>query len=393
VTVTGWAVDPDLTSAPVTVRVYGAGWSQYVAANTASADANAAFSGAGANHGFSAQLYASVGQQNVCVDVANQGQGSHTSLGCIAVNVSSSIAVARTAGADRYDTAANISKTHYAPGVEVAYIASGENFPDALSVVPAAAAAASPVLLVNATSIPQVVATELARLKPRKVVIVGGAQAISDSVAAQLKTISGVAVTRLGGIDRWDTSLIIGEVLGAVRSGTAYIVTGNDFPDALSAASAAGSKDSPVLLLDGRAAAIPDNFSNALKNWGVNRLVVVGGTSVISAPLQQQLTAIPGITSVERIQGADRFATSVAVSVATYGAAAQGFVTNAYAFPDGLTGGALAGRESAPLYLAQPQCLGREMITQMQKSGTTSATLFGGTAALGAAVASLTPCS
>ena len=393
VTVTGWAVDPDVASSPITVRIYGAGWSQYVTANTASADANAAFSGAGANHGFSAQLYASVGQQNVCVDVANQGQGSHISLGCVAVNVPSSIAVARTAGADRYDTAANISKTHYAPGVAVAYIASGENFPDALSIVPAAAAAASPVLLVNGTTVPQVVATELARLKPQKVVIVGGTQAISDSVAVQLQSISAAPVSRLGGIDRWDTSLKIGEVLGAARSGTAYVVTGNNFPDALSAASAAGSKDSPVLLLDGRAAGVPANFTNALKKWGVNRLVLVGGTDAISTSLQQQLTAIQGITAVERIQGSDRFATSLAVNVASYGAAAQGFVTNAYTFPDGLTGGALAGRESAPLYLAQPTCLNRDAIAQMQKSGATTATLFGGTAALGTQVATLTPCS
>jgi putative cell wall-binding protein len=392
VTVTGWAVDPDVASSPVTVRVYGAGWSQYVTANTPSADANAAFSGAGANHGFAVQLLTSVGQQNVCVDVANQGQGSHIALGCIAVTVPSSIAVARTAGADRYDTAAAISRTHYAPGVPVVYIASGENFPDALSIVPAAAAAGSPVLLVNGATIPQVVATEIARLKPQKVVVVGGAQAVSDSAATALQSISGVPVTRLGGIDRWDTSLKIGEVLGAARSGTAYVVTGNNFPDALSAASAAGSQDSPVLLLDGRAKGIPANFADALKKWGVNRLVLVGGAEAISASLQQQLTAIQGITTVERIQGPDRFATSVAINVATYGAATQGFLANAYTFPDGLTGGALAGRESAPLYLAQPQCVSREVLAQMQKSGTTTATLFGGPVALGAPVATLTPC-
>jgi putative cell wall-binding protein len=170
-------------------------------------------------------------------------------------------------------------------------------------------------------------------------------------------------------------------------------VTGNNFPDALSAASAAGSQDSPVLLLNGRAASIPADFANSLKKWGVSRLVLVGGTSAISSSLQQQLTAIQGITSVERLQGPDRFATSLAVNVATYGAAAQGFIANAYTFPDGLTGGALAGRESAPLYLAQPQCLNSQDIAQMQKSGMSTATLFGGTAVLGAPIASLTPCS
>ena len=40
--------------------------------------------------------------------------------------------VGRIGGTDRYDTAAQLSKTHFKPGVPVALIASGEDFPVAV---------------------------------------------------------------------------------------------------------------------------------------------------------------------------------------------------------------------------------------------------------------------
>ena len=59
----------------------------------------------------------------------------------------------RLAGADRYATAAAISKATFAPGVGLVYVATGANFPDALAGAAAAGKTGSPVLLVGATSI------------------------------------------------------------------------------------------------------------------------------------------------------------------------------------------------------------------------------------------------
>lgn len=394
VTVSGWAVDPDNVSAPVTVRVYGAGWSRTVSANGASPDSNTAFPGAGTNHGYAATFYATAGSQDVCIDVSNQGQGRDISLGCRAVNVPSAATVSRTAGTDRYDTAANISKTNYAPGVPVAYIAAGENFPDALSVVPAAATVGGPVLLSTQGSLPPVVVTELQRLKPQKIVIVGGTAALSANVANQLAALpSAPPITRVGGTDRWDTSRQIAETVGVLHSGKAFIVSGSNFPDALSVASAAGALDSPVILLDGLASNIPAATSQALQRWGVTQLTVIGGTSAITTALQQKLAAIPGVVSVTRISGSDRFATSLAVNAALYPAATKGYVASAVAFADGLAGGAVAGRDSAPLYLAQPTCVPTGVIGHVLTAKVTSLGLLGGTAALGTGVGTLTPCN
>ncbi len=69
-------------------------------------------------------------------------------------------AVTRLAGADRYETAVEISKAlnpDPGAGIDTAYIATGANFPDALGGGPLAASKHGPILLVPGTSIPAVV--------------------------------------------------------------------------------------------------------------------------------------------------------------------------------------------------------------------------------------------
>ena len=68
----------------------------------------------------------------------------------------------------------------------VVYIATGLSFPDALSGAPVAGIKGGPILLVPGTSIPAAIATELTRLRPATIVILGGTGVVSASVATQL---------------------------------------------------------------------------------------------------------------------------------------------------------------------------------------------------------------
>lgn len=95
-------------------------------------------------------------------------------------------AVTRLAGADRYATAAAVSAATFAPGVPVAYVAAGTDFPDALAGGPAAAAQGGPILLVGRDAVPAVTAAELARLRPARIVVLGGPAAASDALVAAL---------------------------------------------------------------------------------------------------------------------------------------------------------------------------------------------------------------
>ena len=76
----------------------------------------------------------------------------------------------RIGGSDRYATSALISKETFDPGVAVAYLASGVNYPDALAGGAVAGHQGAPVLLTKPDAIPTDVAKELERLKPGKIV-------------------------------------------------------------------------------------------------------------------------------------------------------------------------------------------------------------------------------
>jgi hypothetical protein len=96
--------------------------------------------------------------------------------------------VSRLAGANRFATAAAISAATFAPGVDVAYIAYAFNYPDALAGAAAAGTIRGPVLLA-ATGLPLDIATstELVRLKPKRIVVLGSAGVISEAVKVALK--------------------------------------------------------------------------------------------------------------------------------------------------------------------------------------------------------------
>ena len=96
--------------------------------------------------------------------------------------------VERQAGADRFATSAEISKATFAPGVPVAYIANGYNFPDALSSAPVAGLDGAPVLLVPTEGIPAAIHNELKRLQPARIIVLGGPQAVSTANANLLSS-------------------------------------------------------------------------------------------------------------------------------------------------------------------------------------------------------------
>lgn len=100
-------------------------------------------------------------------------------------------AVSRASAIDRYGTSAAISASTFEPGVPVAYIANGSNFPDALSGAAAAGTRGGPVLLSTKTELPPATAAELDRLAPKKIVILGGTGVISDNVLNQARSYTG----------------------------------------------------------------------------------------------------------------------------------------------------------------------------------------------------------
>lgn len=295
--------------------------------------------------------------------------------------------VDRVSGEDRYSTAVAATRKGFADTdapISVAYIASGQNYPDALSAGPAAVHQNGALLLVLPTSIPSAVEAELQRLKPQKIVIVGGVLAVGSAVEQQLRNLDHAPdVIRLEGESRYETSRMVASYAWAT-SPVAFLATGGNFPDALSAGPAAATVDAPLILIDGTATEIDEPTAALLTRLRTGETVVVGGPNVVTDALFDDLfTYAPSVT---RISGGSRYETASSVVLAYFTDSALAFVATGENFPDALAGGALAGRVGAPLYLTPQNCLLTEVYVDLFYIDTRELYLLGGSAALSAAI-------
>ena len=95
----------------------------------------------------------------------------------------------RVWGEDRYETAVAISQVWSPEDAAVVFLATGQNFPDALAGA-ASTLIAGPVLLVTRDTLPAVTAAEIQRLQPCFIVAFGGPNAISDAVINQARSLT-----------------------------------------------------------------------------------------------------------------------------------------------------------------------------------------------------------
>ncbi|HKJ13157.1 MAG TPA: cell wall-binding repeat-containing protein [Ornithinimicrobium sp.] len=145
---------------------------------------------------------------------------------------------------------------------------------------------------------------------------------------------------------------------------TVYIVNGNAFPDAASAAAAAGAGVVPdrwrgrawapaPLLLTGRDS-LPAPTRAALESLSLERIVIVGGTGVVSEAVRDELGRYAD--PVLRVGGRSRYAVSALLAERFPADTDTVYVASGEdgSLADALTGGALAAQEGAPVLLTRP---------------------------------------
>ena len=295
---------------------------------------------------------------------------------------SSSTVIQRLAGADRYSTAAAISKSRFGGGASTVFIATGASFPDALAGAPAAAKANGPILLTAKDALPSATATELYRLKPSKIVILGGSAAVSSAVASRLGSYAGTVV-RWWGADRYGTAAAVSKAaFFAPGVAVAYISTGSNFPDALSGGAIAGRNGGPILLV--KQGTLPGATATELARLKPSKIVILGGTSAVSSAVADALRRYATSGSVTRLAGADRYATAVQVSRASYGSAGSDavFIATGSNFPDGLAGGPVAALVPGPILLVNPTRLPSVVASELDRLDPTKVFVLGGTSAI-----------
>lgn len=215
--------------------------------------------------------------------------------GTAAISEQTMIAVARysgretrrIAGSNRFATAAEISRAAFEAGSDVAFVASGHDFRDALAATPAAAAFTAPLLLTAPTALPAATEEELGRLTPERIVVVGDTADVSDAVVARLRDLA-PDVIRIGDPDDEVTSAEVSRAT-FTSSDIAFVATSVAFADGLTGGAFAGAIPAPLMLVS------QDRVSDAVKcelvRLGVQSIVVLGGPAAISDRVVAELEA------------------------------------------------------------------------------------------------------
>lgn len=286
------------------------------------------------------------------------------------------VSFTRVGGNDRIETSIDISKLNWTKNSDEVIIAYAYDFPDSLCAVPLAKMYKAPILLCDKDNLDADMVNEIKRLSPKRITIIGGDGAISDTIKNQLSSIA--SVERIGGRDRYETSVLIAQKLSNVTK--VVVATGHDFPDALSAASIAGMKGMPILLSDKDS--VPDVVSQYIAKKNINSAYIVGGVGVLSENIDKHFS------NSTRLAGSNRYETNMKILEAfksdldlskVYFATADG--NNSFA--DALAGADVAALNSAPLILTG-QSISQAAIDFISKNIESGAkvVVFGGTGAV-----------
>ena len=269
-------------------------------------------------------------------------------------------ATTRVAGADRINTAVEVSKKYY-KSAETVIIANYEKFADSLSASALSKALKAPILLVKKDQLDSVVAQEIKRLGAKNVVVIGGEQSVDKAK----NSLSKYNLQTIAGSDRYETSAKIAQEI-IKRTGTtqAVIASGETFADALTVAPLANKNNMPILLVQPNN--IPKATQEVLKQ--IKEAIIVGGEKTISKEVENKL---PNAT---RIAGANRYETAKKIYEYGFKDRSEVNIANGTNFADSLVIGSI----DCPILLAESNEVPESTKQAIKDSKFEKVNVFGG---------------
>jgi putative cell wall-binding protein len=201
----------------------------------------------------------------------------------------------RVAGPTRYETAVAAAYANPEDPTGGAILVSGVDFADALAAGPMTIAEGRVILLTPPGELHP--ATREAIRNFRDVVIVGGTQAVSAGVEAEVRAI-GRPVVRVAGPSRQSTAIAVAERL---RTTAAFPMTkvrlarGDAFPDALAAGVDSGAAKAPIVFTESN-----EQLGEATRAWlaanasTIREIEILGGWSAVGGGAEQQARQAAG---------------------------------------------------------------------------------------------------
>jgi putative cell wall-binding protein len=312
----------------------------------------------------------------------------------------------RLEGPTRYETALEVAKAQWAPTGSLhpvpseVWIATGEDFPDALAAGAQAGVRVAPLLLVKKNEIPPAVKTLLqtfASAGTSQFYIAGGADVVSEGVRTELLALPGSPdVDRISGPDRYATAAEIYKQRAC--SFEVFLATGRNFPDALAGAALAGSFNDNFegflgvgAILLANEDGVPQATIDALNECSpiTNAVTFLGGADVLPASLQAQIAAETSVTDFDRLSGPTRYETAVDIAKQfTDRPVDKVYLAVGDNFPDALAGSPAAARDpvgaggGSPILLARKNCIPATVDSYLRSlnggAGPTKLVLLGG---------------
>ncbi|MDO5755887.1 MAG: cell wall-binding repeat-containing protein, partial [Tissierellia bacterium] len=183
----------------------------------------------------------------------------------------------RIKGPDRYDTSAEVAYRlkEANGGREKAVVATGVNYPDALSVGPYAAVEGMPILLVRPNAVSEKVVQSFEKLQTKTIEIAGGYASVSKELEKELPKLT----RRFQGADRYATAV---EIATQTNKDTVniYLASGEVFADALVAGPAAAKDHAPILLT--RRNEAPKVLKDYVEKSKIKQITIIGGQATIT---------------------------------------------------------------------------------------------------------------
>lgn len=264
--------------------------------------------------------------------------------------------VQRVAGDTRYDTMSElISNVGGWSASDKVILASGANYPDALSASALAGVHDAPIILTDPTELSSKAAATIKQLGPSTIYVVGGPSAVSDEVLQAANNICGSSTIRLYGSTRYETSLKILRQCNS-SSDTLIVATGANYADSLSISPYAYVTKSPIVLCDPYGG-LTQEAIEAIRAGGFSKAILVGGNAAVPDVVISQLNnANIATDGIRRLSGATRYETSTQITAfeisgtSLFTADPLGFATGSN-YADALAMGPCMGRINSPLLL------------------------------------------
>jgi len=285
------------------------------------------------------------------------------------------ICVTRLAGPDRYATA--VESSWFLDSQKTLVIASGERFADAIVGGPLGAKLGIPIVLTNQSRLPASTRERIRARSVRKVLLLGGTAAVDSSVFNELDRV-GVSVTRLWGLDRYDTAVAVSRQWQAGDARTVVLASGDSYHDQLVAARVAAARGGPLLLVrpDG---SVPAGVLAELKRLGPTIVMVVGTVGPTSKSLIESAVPTATVTILSASTPSDLAVAAAEQSGMSFSSVV---IATSDQFPDGLAAVPLAASRQEPLLFMNSSCVPSAVAELLQRSNTRSLTILGGPAAV-----------